>query len=152
MLSFLPLIPLAFFGTQLSLIDFKTHRLPNRLVGWFSASQLLILLITNQGFTPPKRLVDALIIGGLNTLLYLILFALSRGSLGMGDVKFAFPLGLTVGWYAPELWLIAIFGTFLGAGLVALFGIITKRMNRQSKLALGPYMFLSTLITCVAGM
>lgn len=152
MLSFLPLIPLALFGTWLSLIDFKTHRLPNRLVWWFTASQLLILLIANQGITPPKRLVDTLIIGGLNTLLYLILFALSKGSLGMGDVKFAFPLGLTIGWYAPELWLIAIFGTFLVAGLVALVGIVTKQMNRQSKLALGPFMFLSTLLACVAGM
>jgi leader peptidase (prepilin peptidase)/N-methyltransferase len=70
----------------------------------------------------------------------------------MGDVKFAFPLGLTVGWYAPDLWLMAIFGTFLSAGVVALVGIITKRMNRHSKFALGPYMFLSTLLTCVAGM
>ena len=148
MLSFLPLIPLVLFGTWLSLIDFKTHRLPNRLVGWFTASQLLVLPIANQGFMPPKRLMDVLIIGGLNTFLYLILFVLSRGSLGMGDVKFAFPLGLTVGWYSPELWLLAIFGTFLIDGVVSLLGIITRRMNRQSRLAFGPYMFLGTLIVC----
>lgn len=146
------MIPLALFGTQLSLIDLKSHRLPNQLVGWFTASQLLVLFIANQGSTSPKRLLDALIIGGLNTLVYLILFAMSRGSLGMGDVKFSFPLGLTVGWYAPELWLVAIFGTFMTAGVVALLGIITKRMNRLSKLALGPYMFLSTSLTCVVGM
>jgi leader peptidase (prepilin peptidase)/N-methyltransferase len=152
MLSFLPLMPLCVFGAWLSWIDLKVHRLPNPLVIWFTATQLMTLIVASHIETSSKHLQDALVIGGLNTLVYLILFALSRGSLGMGDVKFAFPLGLTVGWYAPELWLIAIFGAFLSAGVVALVGIVAKLMNRQSKLALGPYMFLSTLLTCVVGM
>ena len=152
MLNSLPLVPLVIFGIWLSKVDFKTHRLPNPIVGWFTFTQLLALLISSQGPTSPKRLVDALMIAGLNTLIYVILFAISRGSLGMGDVKFAFPLGLCVGWYAPQLWLAAIFGTFVTAGLIASLGMITKRMNRNSKLALGPYMFVSTLIICVLGM
>lgn len=148
----MPLIPLAYFGAQLSIIDFKSHRLPNRLVGWFTASQ--ILFIGAIGWITPDlaRLTTALGIAAATMFVYLLLYLVSGGSLGMGDVKFAFPLGLTVGWYAPELWLMAIFGTFASAGVVALVGIITKRMNRQSKLALGPYMFLSTLLACVAGM
>ena len=152
MLRFLPLVTLVLFGSWLSKVDLKTHRLPNPIVGWFTFTQLLVLLISSQGLTSPKRLADVLIIAGLNTLVYVILFAISRGSLGMGDVKFAFPLGLCVGWYAPELWLAAIFGTFVTAGLIASLGMITKRMNRNSKLALGPYMFVSTLIICVLGM
>jgi leader peptidase (prepilin peptidase)/N-methyltransferase len=152
MLRFLPLVPLVLFGIWLSKVDLKTHRLPNPIVGWFTFTQLLVLLISSQGLTSPKRLADVLMIAGLNTLVYVILFAISRGSLGMGDVKFAFPLGLCVGWYATELWLAAIFGTFLIAGLIASLGMILKRMNRNSKLALGPYMFVSTLIICVLGM
>ena len=152
MLRFLPLVPLVLFGIWLSLVDLKTHRLPNPIVGWFTFTQLLVLLIASQGPTSPKLLVDALMIAGLNTLVYVILFAISRGSLGMGDVKFAFPLGLCVGWYAPELWLAEVFGTFVIAGLIASLGMLTKRMNRNSKLALGPYMFISTLIICVLGM
>jgi hypothetical protein len=31
------MIPLAYFGARLSIIDFKSHRLPNHLVGWFTA-------------------------------------------------------------------------------------------------------------------
>jgi leader peptidase (prepilin peptidase)/N-methyltransferase len=79
------------------------------------------------------------------TAIYLILFMLSRGALGMGDVKFAFPLGLTVGWYAPELWLMAIFSSFLCAGVVALIGIAAKRITRNSPIAFGPFMFLGSL-------
>lgn len=138
------------FGTRLSVIDLKVHRLPNQLVAWFTATQIATLIALSLDDINYLKLPVLVAVG--TSAIYLILFALSRGSLGMGDVKFAFPLGLTVGWYAPDLWLMAIFATFLSAGVVALVGIIAKRMNRQSKLALGPYMFLSTLLTCVVGM
>jgi leader peptidase (prepilin peptidase)/N-methyltransferase len=150
MRNFIPLVVFIGFGTRLSVIDLKVHRLPNQLVAWFTATQIATLIALSLDDINDLKLPVLVAVG--TSAIYLILFALSRGSLGMGDVKFAFPLGLTVGWYAPELWLIAIFGTFLSAGVVALVGIIAKRMNRESKLALGPYMFLSTLLTCVVGM
>jgi leader peptidase (prepilin peptidase)/N-methyltransferase len=150
MRNLIPLVVFIGFGTRLSVIDLKVHRLPNQLVAWFTATQIATLIALSLDEINDLKLPVLVAVG--TSAIYLILFALSRGSLGMGDVKFAFPLGLTVGWYAPELWLIAIFGTFLSAGVVALVGIIAKRMNRESKLALGPYMFLSTLLTCVVGM
>ena len=150
MRNLIPLVVFIGFGTRLSVIDLKVHRLPNQLVAWFTATQIATLIALSLDDINDLNLPVLVAIG--TSAIYLILFVLSRGSLGMGDVKFAFPLGLIVGWYAPELWLIAIFGTFLRAGVVALVGIIAKRMNRQSKLALGPYMFLSTLLTCVVGM
>ena len=150
MRNLIPLVVFIGFGTRLSVIDLKVHRLPNQLVAWFTATQIATLIALSLDEINDLKLPILVAIG--TSAIYLILFVLSRGSLGMGDVKFAFPLGLTVGWYAPELWLIAIFGTFLSAGVVALVGIIAKRMNRESKLALGPYMFLSTLLTCVVGM
>jgi leader peptidase (prepilin peptidase) / N-methyltransferase len=66
----------------------------------------------------------------------------------MGDVKFAFPLGLCVGWYSADFWLLAIFTSFLLAGLVAVIGLLTKRMTRKSRIAFGPYMFVGTFIVC----
>jgi leader peptidase (prepilin peptidase)/N-methyltransferase len=150
MRNLIPLVVFIGFGTRLSVIDLKVHRLPNQLVAWFTAIQIATLIALSLDDINYLKL--PVLVAVVTSATYLILFALSRGSLGMGDVKFAFPLGLTVGWYAPDLWLMAIFATFLSAGVVALVGIITKRMNRQSKLALGPYMYLSTLLTCVVGM
>ena len=146
MISFLPLIPLAGFGARLSIIDFKSHRLPNNLVGWFAATEILILGGTSWITSDPSRLMTALGIAVVTMLFYLLLYLISRGSLGMGDVKFAFPLGLCVGWYVAELWLVAIFVSFLLAGLVAVIGVLTKRMTRKSRLAFGPFMFVSTLL------
>jgi leader peptidase (prepilin peptidase)/N-methyltransferase len=77
-----------------------------------------------------------------------MLYLISQGSLGMGDVKFAFPLGLCVGWYSADFWLLAIFTSFLLAGLVAVIGLLTKRMTRKSRIAFGPYMFVGTIIVC----
>ena len=144
----MPLIPLAYYGAQLSIIDFKSHRLPNRLVGWFTASQIFFIGAVGWIASDLARLTTALGIAVATMIVYVLLYLVSRGSLGMGDVKFAFPLGLCVGWYSADYWLVAIFISFLLAGLVAVIGLVTKRMTRKSRLAFGPYMFLGTLIVC----
>ena len=149
MLSFLPLIPLAYFGILLSIIDFKTHRLPNHLVGWFTAIEILIMGVTSWFTSDWTRLAAALGTAVITMFAYLLLYLASRGSLGMGDVKFAFPLGLCVGWYSANQWLLAIFFSFLIAGVVAVIGLVAKRMTRKSRLAFGPYMFFGTFLVCV---
>ena len=143
------MIPLAYFGAQLSIIDFKSHRLPNKLVGWFTATEILIMAVISWMASDFDRFGTALGIAGVTTIVYLLLYLVSRGSLGMGDVKFAFPLGLCVGWYSANQWLVAIFISFLIAGLVAVIGLVTKRITRKSRLAFGPYMFLGTFLVCV---
>ena len=149
MISFLPMIPLAYFGARLSIVDFKSHRLPNQLVGWFTATQILIMAVISWMASDFARLLTALGVAAATMISYVLLYLVSRGSLGMGDVKFAFPLGLCVGWYSANQWLVAIFVSFLIAGLVAVIGLVTKRITRKSRLAFGPYMFLGTFLVCV---
>ena len=146
MRNLLPLLVLAGFGSVLSATDLKTHRLPNRLVGFFTVTQLLTLLLLNLSIEKP--VTHSLLVAGATTGTYLILFVLSRGSLGMGDVKFAFPLGLSVGWFCPDLWLVAIFISFGCAGMVAALGLAMKRITPRSQIAFGPYMFFGSLSIC----
>ena len=143
------MIPLAYFGIRLSIIDFKTHRLPNHLVGWFTAIEILIMGVTSWFTSDWTRLAAALGTAVITMFAYLLFYLASRGSLGMGDVKFAFPLGLCVGWYSANQWLLAIFVSFLIAGVVAVIGLVAKRMTRKSRLAFGPYMFFGTFLVCV---
>jgi leader peptidase (prepilin peptidase) / N-methyltransferase len=140
------MIPLFYFGVSLSIIDFKSHRLPNRVVGWFTFAEVVILSILSWLTADFGRLIEALGVAIATLITYLLLYLLSRGALGMGDVKFAFPLGLCIGWYSPEYWLIAIFAAFILAAVVATIGMAIKRVNRKSMLAFGPYMFLGTLL------
>lgn len=143
------MIPLAYFGARLSIVDFKSHRLPNQLVGWFTATQILIMVVISWIASDFACLLTALGVAAATMISYVLLYLVSRGSLGMGDVKFAFPLGLCVGWYSADQWLVAIFVSFFIAGLVSVIGLLTKRMTRKSRLAFGPYMFLGTFLVCV---
>ena len=143
------MIPLAYFGARLSIVDFKSHRLPNHLVSWFVAVEILIMGITGWIASDFARVLTALGVAAATMISYMLLYLVSRGSLGMGDVKFAFPLGLCVGWYSTDQWLVAIFVSFLIAGVVAVIGLVTKRMTRKSRLAFGPYMFFGTFLVCV---
>jgi len=144
MRNLLPLLVFAGFGIRLSAIDLKVHRLPNYLVAWFTVTQVVTLIGLNLGDLELLRI--SILTAAGTTAIYLILFILSRGAFGMGDVKFAFPLGLTVGWFAPDLWLIAIFTSFLLAGIVAVIGLAAKRIERTTHLAFGPYMFLGSFV------
>jgi leader peptidase (prepilin peptidase)/N-methyltransferase len=150
--EFLPLLILGGFGTRLSAIDIKVHRLPNRIVGLFAVTELAILGTSSLISADFARLAAAFGVAMLTMATYLILFAISRGALGMGDVKFAFPLGLCIGWYAPSYWLGTILLSFTLAGLLASIGIITKRLHLKSALAFGPYMFFGTLMVSGYGL
>lgn len=140
------MIPLAYFGIRLSIIDFKLHRLPNKLVGRFALTEVFLLVGLSFVESELSRLATAIGVAIATMSIYVLLYFISRGALGMGDVKFAFPLGLCVGWYSPEQALIALYISFLAAGFVALIGILSKRITRRSRLAFGPYMFLGTLL------
>jgi len=140
--NFLPLLILIALGGKLAVVDYQTHRLPNRLVSWLTVTQLVALTFLWQ----PERLQAALLTALATTVTYTLLYLISRGSLGMGDVKFSFPLGLTVDWYAPSNWLLTILLTFVLAGLVSITEVILKRKTLKSRFAFGPYMYLTSIL------
>jgi leader peptidase (prepilin peptidase)/N-methyltransferase len=70
----------------------------------------------------------------------------------MGDVKFAIPVGLIVGWFQPYAWLLSLLLTFLLAGIVALIGLYSRKLDRKSHIPLGPFMYLGSILTLVFGL
>jgi len=149
MLDLAPLLILLVFGLWLSIIDFRSHRLPNQVVAAMTLVSISIQAVIALTQSQLDRFIAALTTAFITALVYLALYVCSRGSMGMGDVKFAFPLGLAIGWYNPEHWLPAIFITFGLAGLVALAGIALRRTSWKSRLALGPYMFAASGFFCL---
>lgn len=122
--------------------------MPNKLVGAFALTEIFILMGLSFVESDLSRVVTATGIAIITMSFYALLYSISRGALGMGDMKFAFPLGLCVGWYSADLWLVAVFVSFFTAGTVAIIGLVTKRITRKSRLAFGPYMFLGTFLVC----
>lgn len=134
------------FGLKLSIIDWQTHRLPNRVVAWLTISLLITEALIDQ-----NRFIQSVMVGFLCFATYLFLYFLSRGQLGLGDVKFSFACGLIAGWYFADLWLLSIFIAFSLAGLVAVIGLLLKQMDKSTRLAFGPFMYLSAVGLLVYG-
>lgn len=151
-LQIAPLLVFLVLGARLSLIDYRSHRLPNRLVAICTAGILAIQITYCLVVESGAELAQAGITTGKIFTAYVALYILSRGQLGMGDVKFAIPAGLIIGWFQPDAWLLSLLMTFLLAGIVALIGLYSRKLDRKSHIPLGPFMYLGSILTLVFGL
>ena len=83
-------LSLLIIGWSIILIDYEFHRIPNFITGYLSLLLLVIQLFQHY-------FLDS-IIGGVEFLLFLgVLTFISRGGIGIGDVKLAGLIGLVLG-------------------------------------------------------
>jgi prepilin signal peptidase PulO-like enzyme (type II secretory pathway) len=74
---------------------------------------------------------------------FFLLALLTRGAMGLGDVKLAAATGALVGW--PTVIAALILGIVAG-GLAALFLLLTHRAGRKDYFAYGPYLALGAWV------
>ncbi|WOH17560.1 prepilin peptidase [Paenarthrobacter sp. GOM3] len=140
---------LALIGVQLSRIDFTLHLLPNSLV--------LLLLTVGAAFLAADAvlapawsdLLRALAGGAILFVGYLILGLFSPGSIGMGDVKLAAPLGLYLGYLG---WAQVLYGGLLGfvvGGLLTVLMLRLRRGEKPTETAHGPAMVVAALAVAI---
>lgn len=141
-----PALLLLGYGGWLSIHDLRTHRLPNLHVGLLTTLLVVVELLISWSTGSWVTLASSLKVSLATTAVYFGLYLVSRRQIGMGDVKYALPTGLVLGFYAPQSWLPCIFATFCLAGAVSLIGMLTGRLERSSRIAFGPYMTIATLI------
>ncbi len=131
------------------------------------ASLMLVVALTDidHRIIPNKIVIFGLIVGvildivrfGLNIKFILIgiavgfgfmflVFVLSRGQMGMGDVKLAAVMGVFLGWQGTlvALFLAFALGSVYGIILMVFFG-----KSRKAKIPFGPFMALATVIAYV---
>lgn len=134
-------------STWLAVIDFREHRLPNRIVGPLAVAVTVGLLIA--GFAEDDYSRAGRAIGlGLATAAALLVMNLI-GGLGMGDVKYAYPMAATVGWFGWDAVFVALLVTTAAGAVVAI--VLLVRGGRRQQFAYGPYMALGlavSLLTC----
>lgn len=133
----------AFFlpvSVRLSIIDIRTHRLPNRLV--FPSFAVLVVLLpgaallAGDGPAALRTLAAAAAMGGL----YLLLRLLHPAGMGLGDVKLAVVLGLLLGFAGWPQVLVGTAGAFLLGGAWGLVLLATGRGTVQTQIPFGPFM------------
>jgi leader peptidase (prepilin peptidase)/N-methyltransferase len=135
-------IPLLFFigcSFLLARIDLKDHRLPNSLVAFTTIGFLGLqhLFVTTNDF-------KFLVIGTSYFAIFLLMWLISKGAIGLGDVKFSFVCGLVIGSYEPNLWLINIWVMFALSALLVVPRLLCRQLSLGDRIAFGPFMAVAT--------
>jgi leader peptidase (prepilin peptidase)/N-methyltransferase len=130
----------AALSVVLSVIDVRTHRLPNRLT--FTAYPTLLALLALPAVTQPAYSAygRAMLAGITLMSAFITLHLLRPSGLGLGDVKLAGVMGIALGWISwTTVFTGAVIGFLLGA-IGALTLIAARRANRRSALPFGPFL------------
>ena len=127
---------------MLSILDWQYGLLYDRLV---IPLALTGLISASAGFT--LSVVDALSGALLAGIFLWGLRMISKGGLGLGDVKMAMAMGLWLGWRATVA---ALFMAFLVGGLLACCLLISGNA-RQKTLPFGPCLALGAYLSFICG-
>lgn len=140
------ILPLITFGIPLSIFDIRQRRLPNVLTGALFLSSIGIAVTNSLLRHESHRLVLGL--GGAASMIafYFMISLLSRGGLGMGDVKLAFPLGFISGFFGIRaVWISNFFAISIGA-LFSIVLLLFARAGVKSTIPFGPFMLFGQLL------
>jgi leader peptidase (prepilin peptidase) / N-methyltransferase len=133
---------------MLSAVDLVEHRLPDWLTLPAIPISLAILLIS-ESFGGTGDVGRGVLAGAVLGALFLFAAIAAPRAMGMGDVKLVPSLGILLGygsWAAVATAVVLAF--FLGA-LVAVGGVVLRRLQFGSAVAFGPFLLLGAWSTLV---
>jgi len=141
LIALIPALYLLVVAWPLTVIDLREHRLPNRLVlpafPVAFLAQLIATIISADWARQLSAVLIALAVGVIG------LGANYIDTLGMGDVKLATVIALTLGYFNPWLPAIAIGIAFVLAFAVVIVLITFGKVKIGSSIPLGPYLLVS---------
>lgn len=145
-LKFIALCILSILSLPLTIIDFKIKRLPNNLTysGFFGGLTVLILTsINNQDL---RILIDGLIVILLSTLVFFVIYIVSKGGMGLGDVKLAAMLASITSLVNWQVMFVGIIIAFLTGAISGIILLMFTKATRKSAIPFGPFMILGIWI------
>lgn len=133
-----------------SYVDLKKQIIPNKIL--LVSLPVKVVISIMEFFILPETFIPMLfssVIGAvLGIGLLFIVSLMSKGGLGMGDVKLFGAIGFIIGFYGMYNTL------FYGAIIITLFaavGMILKKINRKSQIPFGPFVFAGYLAVVLMG-
>lgn len=141
---------LAWLSVVLVWIDSDVHRLPNGLTypAYPAVFGLLLLASLVEG---DRRWVGALVGMAALVLLFGLLWLVSRGQVGLGDVKWSGVIGLSLGYLGVDALVVGTLATFLIGGVLALLMLAFRGASGSTPLAYGPAMCAGAFVAILSG-
>jgi leader peptidase (prepilin peptidase) / N-methyltransferase len=121
--------------------DLATRRVPNRV----TIPAAIAVVVLRAAFAP-SAVPSTLVAGAAAFAFFLLVFVLTRGGIGMGDVKLAALVGVFLGRAALPALLI---GTIAG-GLASLVVLLARRGGRGQTIAYAPYLCFGAALAILA--
>ena len=135
----------------LTVIDVRSHRLPDRIVLPGYVSGVALFAIACLLGAEWASLLRGLIGMTALWLFYFTLRALSPDGMGGGDVKLAGVVGLYTAWIGWSSFVVGAVAAFLVGGLAGLVMLVTRHAGRRTRIAFGPWMLAGAWIGILAG-
>lgn len=118
-------------------IDVRKRKIPNQLLAVFFAGSLLCVERNVPMLLQAFLLLSGLLLGAV----------VSKGALGMGDVKLLGVLAFLTGWQKTSITFVC---GLLFASPVCLWMLVQNRENRRRKLPLAPFFLAGYLAVLLA--
>ncbi|WP_253182093.1 prepilin peptidase [Cellulosimicrobium cellulans] len=135
----------------LSVVDARTHRLPDAIVLPAWAGSLLLLAVAGLVTGDVANLVRAGAGGAVAFTAYAALRLAYPPGLGFGDVKLAGLLGTALGWFGWSALVVGLLVPFLLGGAWAVALLALRRASRTTAVPFGPFMVLGAALGVLAG-
>lgn len=129
--------------TAAAIIDIRKRIIPDKLVLSGSAAGLILKIFdTKNGF------LDGLIGGMAAGLVLLIVYHITKGGIGLGDVKLFGCIGIYLGF---ENAFSALFLACILSGLLSLVLICMNMNNRKREMPFAPFVLAGALVAVIFG-
>ncbi len=139
-------VVLAVFGLPLIVTDLRLHRLPNSLTFSLLLATLITVIVIAIRDHDFHRLASSLLGGvGLGAF-YLLIALISKGGMGMGDVKLSLSVGSISGYFGLRIVLVSSFTAFALGSVIGLLLIFFGKAGRKSAIPFGPFMILGQFV------
>jgi leader peptidase (prepilin peptidase)/N-methyltransferase len=133
-------------GAALTIVDVADHRLPNRVLGPAFVIVAILLGVAAMMSGDWLALLRAALGAAAMFAGYLLVALVSPTAMGMGDVKLAALIGLLLGWFGLDAWLIGLAAAFVLGGVVAIAALGMRRVTLRGALPFGPSMLAGALL------
>ena len=136
-------------GVGLGAVDLVHHRLPDALTLPSIPISLLLIGITEFAAPATGSVIIAVIVAGVLGGAFWALSAISPRAMGLGDVKLVPSLALMTGYVSVAAGVLAVLIAFVLGAVVALLGLLIRRLSLSSAIPFGPYLLAGCWLVLV---
>jgi len=132
-------------------IDLQTQRLPREITYWGIGLGAVALAVAAMVIDEPERIWMMALGAAIALVTMWLIYTLSKGGMGDGDVRLAPLLGMYLGWLNPGIVLPGLFFGFIAGAVVGVTMMAIDRAGRRTAVPFGPFLALGTVVAIFVG-